>query len=182
MTFFPSNFSSNLSSENPFKNYSNSQKTTRKGICDFRENAVIVVDTREGLPYTFPEYRTTREKLDTGDYSVLGMESQICLERKTIDDFLGSILTKNRDRFFREIKRMTSAARAAIIVEANWNDIITGNYPRASSRSLDSIVGTVACIQIDFGIPIHFLSDRQSAQFWALKILERSWRQLSSNN
>ena len=54
----------------------------------------IVVDTREQEPYGFnPDLvRPVRRALPAGDYSVAGLEETIAVERKTLDDFVGTVV------------------------------------------------------------------------------------------
>ena len=46
----------------------------------------VVRDTREQQGYFFKKFNTcqgtVQRKLDTGDYSILGMEDKVCIERK----------------------------------------------------------------------------------------------------
>ena len=42
----------------------------------------IIIDTREQKPWEFPGHTTAVQKLDTGDYSVEGLEDILCIERK----------------------------------------------------------------------------------------------------
>lgn len=61
------------------------------------QKAVVIIDTREQLPYNFT-FESTRATLKTGDYSLAGLESVVSIERKSLDDFVGCITT-GRDRF-----------------------------------------------------------------------------------
>jgi len=82
----------------------------------------IIIDTREQTPWAFPEHYavTTRGTLTAGDYALNG-DSSFALERKSLDDFLGTIST-GWDRFCRELARMNELKFPAkvIIVEGNF--------------------------------------------------------------
>lgn len=54
---------------------------------DFR----IVIDSREKEPYTFA-CEVLKAKLDAGDYSVHGFEHQVAVERKSLADFVGTVI------------------------------------------------------------------------------------------
>ncbi len=57
------------------------------------------------------------------DYSILGLERHIQIERKSLSDLFGTIGTR-RDRFEAEIKRLHEDCKAAyVIIEAGWPDI-----------------------------------------------------------
>lgn len=42
----------------------------------------IIIDTREQQPWEFEHYSTASRKLDTGDYSIEGLENLFTIERK----------------------------------------------------------------------------------------------------
>lgn len=163
--------------------------STPKRGCDadgsiFRlRGARIIIDTREPphCAWDFPDLEVERSKLDQGDYSVSGMEHRIAIERKTMDDFISS-LTRERDRFTRELDRLKGYERALIVVEAHFDDVCAGAY-RSMMRPA-SIVGSVASIHARFGVPTVFAGDRQNAQFlarvWLLKGAKRLWEQASA--
>ena len=46
------------------------------------DDFTIIIDTREQQPWTFEHYTTANRKLDTGDYSVEGLENLLAIERK----------------------------------------------------------------------------------------------------
>lgn len=59
----------------------------------------IVIDSREQRPLPFERLKTQPGSLITGDYSVAGMETQIAIERKSIEDLAGCCAGQNRERF-----------------------------------------------------------------------------------
>jgi ERCC4-type nuclease len=157
-------------------------------IKSFLANETIIVDTREKKPYTFDGFTKARivaHKLPFGDYSVRGFERDIIVERKTLEDYIGSI-TNNRQRFIRELMGISKKyAHSAIVVEGNWSDILgipdsTGhsyleNHPGINPTSL---ISTTLTIQCNLGIPVFFAGDRIGAQIWTLQFLARSWKEL----
>ena len=83
---------------------------------------VIVIDTREQRPWTFPEnIKVETGTLRTGDYALKGDEENFAIERKSGDDFVGTI-SAGWHRFCKELKRMDEAHFAAktVIVEADF--------------------------------------------------------------
>jgi len=112
---------------------------------------VIVVDTREQRPYGFGDKVSIQRKaLQTGDYSVAGLESEIAIERKSLDDLIQS-LSQQRERFNKELDRLKLYPVRAIICEAAWCHIVTGDY--RSKMSPASAYGSVMGI-IAMGIPV----------------------------
>lgn len=107
---------------------------------------VVAIDTREQLPYAFEsmpatkadggglyEVEACRTKLDSGDYSIVGLDDRIAIERKSKLDLYGT-LGKNRARFERELSRLDQLDWAAVVVEADWFEVL--NDPPYGSQLL----------------------------------------------
>jgi DNA excision repair protein ERCC-4 len=67
---------------------------------------VVVFDSREQDPLIFQNLTSVRGTLYTGDYSILGLEELIAVERKTIPDLVSCCMGENRERFERELHRL----------------------------------------------------------------------------
>ena len=82
------------------------------------------------------------EKLEVGDYV---LSPDICLEYKTIPDFVDSLIDK---RLFSQLKDMQKYKKQLIILE--------GDDDLYSQRQLhpNAIRGMLAAITIDYGVPI----------------------------
>ena len=53
----------------------------------------IIIDTREQQPWTFNNHTVANRKLDTGDYSIEGLENILCIERKkSASEFANNIV------------------------------------------------------------------------------------------
>ena len=97
----------------------------------------ILVDTREQQPLSWPEHlvKTIRRKLNYGDYALDG--EIFAVERKTVDDFVGTITKTERwQRFQRELNRMESAGCPKIIV-------VEGSYSQISLKEYSAGVNPV---------------------------------------
>lgn len=95
-------------------------------------------DTREQSPYSFEgigwdasdsggpgktlTIETVRGTLKSGDYSLVGYESRVAVERKSLADLYGT-LGQGRDRFERELVRLSQMEFAAVVVEATWPEV-----------------------------------------------------------
>ena len=66
--------------------------------------AAIIIDTREQLPYAFGSRPVVRQALPAGDYSVVGFELAVAVERKTLEDFVHSVI-RDRERFKKEDRK-----------------------------------------------------------------------------
>ena len=82
----------------------------------------ILVDTREKIPWTnFGTFSFASQKLDTGDYSLRGLEKDFCIERKrSVSEFAGNITEK---RFDRELERMAKMKWSFLFLEFDCADI-----------------------------------------------------------
>lgn len=82
-------------------------------------------------------------RLEVGDYL---LSKNVCVERKTVKDFVNSIIDK---RLFQQAKDLTENFKKPIIVIEGAEDIFTQRniHPNA-------IRGAIAALAIDFNIPI----------------------------
>jgi ERCC4-type nuclease len=89
---------------------------------------IVVKDTREQDGYYFKEYNTcagmVEEKLDTGDYSIKGLEDKICIERKGCVEELAMNLGSKKHTFLNEIERMASFPHKFIVLEFSLDELI----------------------------------------------------------
>ena len=94
---------------------------------------VVAIDTREQKPYRFP--RSEVMTLATGDYSVVGLEDRIAIERKTKEDAYSS-LGQGRARFERELQRLSRFDYAAIVIETSLPEFLQAPaFSRMNPRS-----------------------------------------------
>lgn len=94
--------------------------TKRKTLRD--TDLIAISDTREQTPLDLSPLRVERLGLKTGDYSLKGAEHLVCVERKSLNDFVGCC-TKERERFERELDRMCEFKYRAIVIESSWSSI-----------------------------------------------------------
>jgi DNA excision repair protein ERCC-4 len=122
---------------------------------------VIVIDTREQKPFTFSgEVETRRGTLAVGDYSLRGLEDEVAIERKSLNDLLGSI-TGGRERFIKELRQLRAFRFAAIVVEAGWDDVLLKRYPQ--NVAPNAVIGSLAAFAIKYGVVPILAGDRGAA-------------------
>ena len=126
------------------------------------DRITVVVDTREQEPYVFDPQcvAVTRRALPAGDYSIEGREDSVAVERKTLEDFVSTVI-RSRKQFTRELQCLAGYEAACIVVEADLSDILGGRY--RSGAHPNAVLGTILSIVVDFDIPVFFCSDRQAA-------------------
>jgi ERCC4-type nuclease len=134
----------------------------------------VVIDTREQTPWIFPDgVETVRGTLCSGDYSIEGAEEWVAVERKSLDDLVQSI-SRGRDRFWRELARLSRLRASAVVVENLLSAVMWWRY-RSRMRP-ESVIGSCAAITYDYGIPVVWAGDRQSAAWWAVSFMRLAVR------
>lgn len=136
-----------------------------------------IQDTREQNPLDLSPLRIEVATLDTGDYSVKGLEHVVSIERKSLADLLGCI-GGSRERFDREVQRLLAYPVRALVVEAEWRDLEEGqwNSKITPAAAIGSCMGWIAA-----GLPIVMCSDHARAGRFVARMLviaaRRRWRE-----
>ena len=145
----------------------------------------IIQDTREQTPWSFNfEYTVAQEisTLQTGDYTIQGMEDVLCIERKGCIEEFATNLGKDFSRFKKELIRMDKFPHSFIICEFPLKDLI--EYPfhnhNARLQQVAKIGGKyllkqIMEIQLDHKVKIMFCSNRFYAQQLALSLMKRTY-------
>ena len=138
----------------------------------------VIIDTREQLPYSFSDrVVAVRSPLAAGDYSVAEVEHLLAVERKTLDDFVSSVI-RDRPRFRRELEKLRDYRAACVVVEASLGDIVAHRYH--SGAHPNAVVGAALSIIVDYQIPVFFCSDRQACCRFTEGFLLRAYRKVIS--
>lgn len=142
------------------------------------KQVVVVVDTREKEPYSFDPDRieVIRRALPAGDYSLQGMESLVAVERKSLDDFVQTVI-RSRERFRKELLALQTLASTCVVVEAGFQDVISGLY--SSDAHPNSVIGSALSIIVDYNIPVFFCSNRQAARLFVEEYLLKFHRKVA---
>jgi len=139
----------------------------------------IIVDTREQTPWTFENYTVANKKLDTGDYSVLGLEDIFTIERKkSVSEVANNI---SESRFDKELERLKLYKHKFLLLEFNLYDVldypIGSNVPKKMWEKLKItnkyILKYLTEIAIDYDLQIIFCDDSNGAEEMALSIIKR---------
>lgn len=132
---------------------------------------VVAVDTREQKPYLFPRYELVA--LKAGDYSIVGLEDRVAVERKSKEDAYSS-LGRGRRRFEREMERLSRFDYAAVVIEATLNDFL--NAPAFSKMSPKAAVNSLIAWSVKYRVCVFFAGDRQLGKALTLRLLEKYWK------
>ncbi len=128
---------------------------------------VIAVDTREQQPYRFPRQEVVT--LQTGDYSIIGLEDQVAVERKTKEDAFSS-LGRDRDRFEREVGRLSRFNYAAIVIESSLQYFL--QRPAFSCMNPKAALNSLIAWSVRYRINVFFAGDRRHGSALTRRILE----------
>ena len=89
------------------------------------------------------------------------MEACVAVERKTLDDFVSTVIHQ-RERFRRELQKLAGYRAACVVVEAG----LTGQFCSGATgvrRPPNAVLGNALSIILDYRIPVFFCSNRQAA-------------------
>jgi len=138
-----------------------------------QDDFVIVIDTREQRPYCFKGAVT--KALAAGDYSVVGMEDHVAVERKSKQDCYSS-LGKDRARLKREFERLSEYDYAAMVIEASLSDFL--RPPGFSQMRPSSAINTLISWSVKYGVHVFFADSRHLARALTYRILQQCHRHL----
>jgi DNA excision repair protein ERCC-4 len=139
----------------------------------------VVVDSREQTPWSFGDVPCVVAGLPVGDYSIVGFESRIAIERKSLPDFV-ACCTRERPRFWRELEKLAGYSHAAVIIESDVSAIEAGCF--VSRTKPWAVITSALAITADFRIPVIFGGDAHSSARCAFWLLRRYTERLSTSN
>ena len=144
------------------------------------ELLTAIRDSREQQPLDLSPLKMVTATLTTGDYSLVGLENVIAIERKSESDLISCVGTE-RTRFEKELKRMLAYPVRAIVVESSWHRLEHHTWrSRVTPKAvIASLLGWSA-----MGIPVVMANDHQRAGQYVAKMLflaaRRRWREARS--
>jgi|694.fasta_scaffold92225_2 ERCC4-type nuclease len=139
----------------------------------------IIVDTREQQPWSFDNFAVANKKLDTGDYSIEGLQHLLCIERKkSISEFANNII---ESRFKDVVIRMSQLKYSFLLLEFSLEDVLI--YPIGSTvpkRMWDKIKISPAFLlknllelQLNHNIIVYFCGNASDAEKMAEYIFKK---------
>jgi len=156
----------------------------------------IIKDSREKQGYTFEASRTKYHvckgmvvrKLDTGDYSLEGLEDKICIERKASVVELANNVGFDKRRFLAEIERMKDFPHKFLILEFSLDQLL--EFPEGSDvpeKEISKLKVTnkymlkfLMELQIKDNVHVIFCGSKKNAKWTVLSILKRINEQYST--
>lgn len=136
------------------------------------ENVTAIVDSREQAPLSLTPLRTIGGTLDTGDYSIQGLEHVVRVERKSLPDLVACV-GRERDRFDREVQRLLSFPVRLLIVESTWAQIEShepANQQWRGNVTSKQVIGSLLSWTAQ-GLPVHMAGDHTRAGVHCARVL-----------
>lgn len=139
---------------------------------------IIIRDTREKQPLSFKN-QTIVKKLETGDYSLEGLEDKITVERKgSITEVYNNFTEK---RFWNEMERIRSYPYRYIIFEFSVEEMENVPYSLRLPKAIWSrlkispkyLFSCVRKLQYDYGVIVLFVNNRAKSSQIIEDILTR---------
>ena len=149
------------------------------------KNFNVIVDTREKLPWSLSSScirETKYEKLRTGDYSVEGLEEDLCIERKmSVSEIAQNV---NQKRFKKELERMMTYRWRYILLEAHMQEVV--DYPHASDLppnvlnkikvSGSYLLKCINRMEASYGVHFIFCGNSYNAAWVAINLMKEAVR------
>lgn len=137
----------------------------------------LVIDSREQLPLDFtkwPDVQVEVAGLSLGDYALKGLETRAAIERKSLDDMVGS-LSSGRERFESELTRARGFALFCIVVEASMQDVAEHRY--RSKMSSESVLQSLFTYQCRYNVSTIWAGSREGAAYVVKSLLAKYLRE-----
>lgn len=131
----------------------------------------IITDTREQDSLCFDEFRgveVIRQGLKTGDYSLRGYESQLCFERKSVADLVGTLIG-GHERFLREMERMKDFQVKYILVEQSAGAVYRYCSKLGWEYKFDTIIQSLLAYAYHYQVRIRFCKNRKDMAEYIVK-------------
>lgn len=176
-------------------------------LCPF----LIACDSNEGHPFSFTGMISDAHKKNCeyivdvrwmslgrypdsyGDYSIPGLEQEVAVERKSMEDVWSTVmgweteeqkekgLPSRRKRFESELENLSSLPASVVVVEAELGEILA-SIPDRGSRDPDTnrkmFFRSLISFQQRFKVPWMFAPGRRTAETWTFRWLMRYWEKL----
>lgn len=156
------------------------------------EEFTILIDSQEKHPWTFQGLGTKEQPIivpyrwkslgpSHGDYSVAGAELYVHVERKSIDDAIGTFLSHGdrRERWLNTLSFLAEIPSGCVIVEGTYGQCLASIQSRGQRSTLalrNEFMGSVLSWTSEFMVPFWFMDSRRLAERLAWKVLKRGWR------
>lgn len=122
-----------------------------------------------------------------GDYSIDGYEGRIHIERKSMNDAHGTIISygDRQRRFERELENLSTMESSAVVVECSFGRLIT-NTPSHGKKTIAEnkriLHRRILAYTQDYSVPWYFCDNRDFAEITTFRIFKRFIRKINESN
>jgi len=141
----------------------------------------IIVDSREQHPFTFDSHDDVEAiigSLSTGDYSLVGLEDRVALERKSLADLVSCLTGSNRERFERELNRGRALDYFAVVIESSFTELTAKQY--RSNLNPHAAAQSILAFQVRYKVPFIWTGSRRAAEYTAYWLLSKFLREATN--
>jgi len=117
----------------------------------------LITDTRERAPLHFQHLEAVPGTLQTGDYSIHGLEHLFSIERKSIAD----LVTRDHKRFERELHRLRGFHFKRLLIVGTEKEIRSGDY--YSSANPKAVFHSLYAFEAQYDVPVIFAPTPEQA-------------------
>lgn len=142
----------------------------------------LILDTREqdGLDFSkFRDVDVVRQGLKTGDYSLQGYETELCFERKSVADLVGTLIG-GHERFLREMDRMKEFKIKYILVEQSAGAVYRYCSKLGWEYKFDTIMQSLLAYAYHYQVRVRFCKDRDDMAQYIVKKSKEFLKELST--
>jgi hypothetical protein len=135
----------------------------------------VVIDSQEHMGYRFERFSnwfagTIRKRLQIGDYTLLGMEDELVVERKTLPDLVRSIIQERND-FIKKCEGLSAFKKKCIVIEGSMATLKT---PYEDSQAHpNAVFGSLLAAQERWDIPVYFIDNFLLAEEFVASMLSK---------
>lgn len=144
----------------------------------------IVIDSNEQMPLRFPDdVPTVRQKIYPGDYSIVGLTNKFAIERKSLDDLVGSLLYSEvqangekryrRDKLTEELLAMRDFKFKCLCCEEPRSRLESHWYK--STVPPHNIMGMIFDLEAYTGVQVKFFEGREQMARWIAYEARQFW-------
>ncbi len=150
-------------------------KVRQRGKAVHIPKPTAVIDSQEHMGYKFERFSnwfagTIHKRLRIGDYTILGMEDEVVVERKTLPDLVRSIIQERKD-FIKKCEGLSVFEKKCIVIEGSTTSLKT---PYEDSQTHpNAVFGSLLAAQERWDIPVYFLDNFLLAEEFVASMLSK---------
>jgi len=166
----------NISARKALRAYTTAKSKSPLTFPSIPKGFILAIDTREQQPLfasVLPEILPIQHvALEHGDYSIIGYENRVTIERKKLSDFY-SYIGAERKRTRNKITALSQMDFAALIIEANESDLDRKfGYGKLTPAHAH---GFLISLRVRYGIHVYINSRREKLEEFIIEHLLKWW-------